>query len=130
MSSTWPCVSSPAIPCPSHSACVRTRMLPCAANEARTEVARPAAVSGPVVELDARGVNARAPKNLPGLPLNFRARQDSNTLARRDAPHDLGIDPRDRSELARPVSHVVRPSEPGRLGRLPLGWQAEALGRR
>ena len=38
---------------------------------------------------------------------------------------DLGVDMRDAGELTRPVALVVRPGNPGRLVRLPLGWHAE-----
>ena len=105
-------------------------MPPFAANEARAEVARPAAVSRPVEEFYARGVNARASEHVPRLLFDIVRRQDSDGLARRDSPHDLGIDPRDGSELARPVSIVVGPAEPGSLVRLPLGRQAIAQRRR
>ena len=45
---------------------------------------------------------------------------------RRQVAHDLAVDPRDRRELARPVGALVRPRQPGRLVRLPLGRHAVA----
>src|SRR5262249_55467641 len=54
--------------------------------------------------------------------------QELNVFVPRECPDDLGVYPRDRPEPAGPVGLVVRPGEPGRGVRLPLGWHAVAAG--
>ena len=51
----------------------------------------------------------------------FGVAEDLDRLVRREHARDLGVHPRDGPELARPVGLVVRPADPGRPVRLPLG---------
>src|SRR4029078_940212 len=73
------------------------------------------------VPADGVGINdlARSGANL------FRLAEDLDVFMVRDHAGDLGVDPRDRSELARPVRLVVRPANPRGAVRLPLGRHAE-----
>ena len=56
---------------------------------------------------------------------SFVVAQDLDRLVTGDDARDLGVDPRNRAELARPVGLVMRPADPGRAMRLPLGRHAQ-----
>src|SRR5581483_1787778 len=49
---------------------------------------------------------------------------EMHALARCEQPDDLGVDPRNRLELAGPVFRIVRPGKPGGLVPFPLGGYA------
>ncbi len=98
-------------------------------HEDRAEVARPDAVGRHAHEVDARrGRRRPAPSMLARLlPRRRRSTTRMRTRSRgASCAHDLGVDPGDRRELARPVASLVRPGDPGRRVRLPLGGHAEA----
>ena len=57
----------------------------------------------------------------------FTVDDEIDPLVARQVSDDLGIDPRDGLELARPVAFEMRPREPSGLVRLPFGGHAVAL---
>ena len=75
------------------------------------------------VDAHARAAPARALRLVGGV-----VDQQLDPLAGGQLADDLAVDPGDRPEAARPVGRVVRPGEPGRLVRLPLGGHARAGG--
>ncbi len=111
-----------------------------AADEDRTVVARPDAVGRDAEETERcrrslprrladflRRSTVRAHQQLPGFRLVcFIVDQDVDPLDAREVTNDLGVDPRNRLELARPVGAIVRPRDPGGVVRLPLGGHAIA----
>src|SRR5262249_46242139 len=85
----------------------------------------PDAVGGHLIKLDAVHADTGAPQVPPRTCLHFRVgNEQADGLARREVADDLGVDPGDGRELARPVGGVVGPGDPGRPVRLPLGWHA------
>jgi len=56
----------------------------------------------------------------------FGIDDDADPFAGRDLLHYFGIDPLNRRHLARPVGAIVRPADPGRVVRLPLGGHSES----
>src|SRR5262249_51411759 len=98
-----------------------------AADEEGAVVARPGAVGRDAEEVDAAEIDAGTAEHAPRRPLHRRVvDQDADALAGDELADDLGVDPRDRRELPRPVAPLMRPGEPGRRVRLPLGRHAVA----
>ena len=54
--------------------------------------------------------------------------KDLDRLVIGQCPGDLGVDPRNGPQLARPVRLVVRPGDPGGLVRSPFGGEGGAGG--
>src|SRR5206468_436801 len=96
-------------------------------HEDRPEVARPAAIGGEAKEFDTLQVHAALAQHFARLRfVRRRLDEDPDRLARRELPDNLTVDPRDRAELAGPVTRVVRPADPGGRVWLPLGGHANA----
>ena len=81
----------------------------------------------------ARGAAARGRRARRGFEDGARASRDRlgvaedlDRLVVGEHARDLGVDPRNRPELARPVRLVMRPRDPGRAVRLPLGGHPPA----
>ncbi len=100
--------------------------------EDAARVARPHAIGAPMMKANILGECVRKRARF----FEHRARplfptpvidDQVHTLMPRQGADDLGIDPWDRFKLARPVAPQMRPSEPGRLVRFPLGGHAVAL---
>ena len=93
-------------------------------------VAHPPAVGEPAVASDVCRPRVRSIEQLAHLPFSRRIIDDQfNALMPREISNDLGIDPRNRLEPARPVAAIVRPCEPGCIVRLPLSRHPIAEGR-
>src|SRR5207244_1573143 len=75
-------------------------------------------------------VDAAAAQAVAGAGLVGGVGEDVDRFALVQVVDDVGVDPGDGVELAGPVVGVVRPGEPRRLVRLPLGGHAQAGGRR
>src|SRR6266550_3266434 len=98
-----------------------------AAHELRASVAHPRPVGRHTEELDPRATDAGAAQEVPGASLHAGVvDEDADALAGDEVTHDLGEDPRDGLELAWPIAPRVRPGEPRRGVRLPLGRHAVA----
>ncbi len=95
-------------------------------DERRSRVAEPDAVRGRLEEPDSIDVDPGGVKPV-GCPALHRtvADHDVNGLGPAEHANDLGVHPRDRSELTGPVLAVMRPGNPGRRMRLPLRGHLE-----
>jgi hypothetical protein len=90
-----------------------------------SRVPGPDAVSFPTVKADGGRERSGLVENLARFAfyrsiLNY----EFDPLVRRQVANDFRIDPRDRLKLSRPVVSAVRPSEPSRGVRFPLGGHA------
>ena len=94
-------------------------------HEDRAGVACPDAVGGPLVEVDARDVCACALQDSVGAFCGgCIVDEDVHVLDAGEVADDVGVDPGDGREFARPVVGVVRPGDPGGGVRVPLGGHA------
>src|SRR5208283_22952 len=94
-------------------------------------VARPYAIGAPAMKADVIGKRVRLFKYRarPLFPTGVIDDQ-VHPLMPRQVADNLGVDPRNRRELSRPVAAEMRPGKPCGLVRLPLGRHAVSPGRR
>ena len=124
-------VAGPAVEPPVGRRDFAAAVLP-AHDEDRAAVPDPGAVRGNDVPVDPAQVDAGLPQPpLRPPPHGLVVVDDRDAFPARQMPHHLGVAPFDGRGLDFPVGAGVRPDEPGRLVRLPLGGHPEALaGRR
>src|SRR5712692_9445890 len=97
------------------------------ANEYGAIVPRPNPVGGINEKLDGVKLRTGLLKNTPGAVfLIVVVNQNTNALDPCELAYDVGVNPRDRCESARPILVIVWPGDPGGLMRFPLGGHAEA----
>src|SRR5438445_13502655 len=91
-------------------------------------IARPHAISAPAMKENTIRESARFLEHHARSLFPTRVIDDQvHTLVPCQVADDLGIDPWDRIELARPVGAKMRPRKPGRVVRLALGGHAVSL---
>src|SRR3989441_3821025 len=92
------------------------------AHENRSEVPRPAAVGRKGQKVRAGEVHSDLLQDSTGLGLlSPGVDQYADHFARRQLANYLAVHPGDRREFPGPIGDVVRPADPGRRMRLPLG---------
>src|SRR5262249_11640332 len=93
----------------------------------RAGVAHPGAVGRNVPECDALPVEFDLAQYLAGRLFAPRTiDKDPNFFALVELADDLGVNPRNRAELAWPVAALVRPGDTGRFVGLPFSGHAKA----
>ena len=91
----------------------------------RAGIAQPDAVARALMQVHTRLSDLVHAEAVPRLFLGrVVVHEDAHLLVLGECPRDLGVDPRDRRELARPVRLVVRPRDPGGVVTLPLSGPA------
>src|SRR5262249_51353371 len=97
------------------------------AEKYRPKIAGPGPVRGKPKEIDLAEVDGALSQRPPGSPLGPGVvDQDADALRLVQVAHDLGVDPGDGGELARPIVPAVRPGDPGRGVRFPFRRHPEA----